>query len=189
MDLLNYYTSGNVLNLLKEKKFFCKIPRIYIYTDKEKELFGIPTDVVNGEIDNKSFFELVDSYKSVYELAKIAAEDRTILIKDDKDILEIYGIANKALEILQNAPNAEALEDYEDLVFGLNALINKIKDVNEEYMKDMVMKRQQSSLEKKTFIRKMKEFEQSALGTAIVDEVKPKKLKKLSDIDFRKISL
>ena len=189
MDLLNYYTSGNVLNLLKEKKFFCKIPRIYIYTDEEKELFGIPTDTVNGEIDNKSFFELVDSYKSIYELAKIAAEDRSILIKNDKDILEIYSIANRALEILRNAPNAEALEDYEDLIFGLTALINKIKNINEDYMKELIRENQRSPLEKKTFIKKMKEFEQATLGTAIVDEVKPKKLKKLSDIDFRKISL
>jgi len=130
---VNYYTYGNALKLLYSEKFFVKVPRIYIYTEKEKEMLGIGIDEVNGNINKKSMLELVDSYKSVYEIAEIVYEDRTVMIENESDILKILEIANEALNILEHAPNTNN-EHYEELEYSLNALIEKIKLTHGDYL-------------------------------------------------------
>jgi len=137
---VNYYTYGNAIDILTKKKFFVKIPRIYIYTEEEKKIFGIPVDEVNGKIDKKSVMDLVDSYKNVYELALIAYEDATILIKDENDIIEIMKLANEAINVLENSPNVRPNENNEDLVFALKTLLEKIQEANGDYLATLYRK-------------------------------------------------
>jgi len=134
---VSYYTYGNAMDKLTSKRFFVKIPRIYIYTEEEKKLFGIPVDEVNGNIDKKSIMDLVDSYKNVYELAMIAYENATILIKNENDILEILELANEAINILEKSPNVPNNENSEDLIFALKTLIEKIKETNGNYLREL----------------------------------------------------
>jgi len=137
---INYYTYGNAIDILTKKKFFVKIPRIYIYTEEEKKIFGIPVDEVNGKIDKKSVMDLVDSYKNVYELALIAYEDASILIKDENDIIEIMKLANEAINVLENSPNVKPNENNEDLVFALKTLLEKIQEANGDYLATLYRK-------------------------------------------------
>jgi len=137
---INYYTYGNAIDILTKKKFFVKIPRIYIYTEEEKKIFGIPVDEVNGKIDKKSVMDLVDSYKNVYELALIAYEDATILIKNENDIIEIMKLANEAINILENSPNVRPDENNEDLIFALKTLLEKIQEANGDYLATLYRK-------------------------------------------------
>ena len=194
---INYYTYGNALKLIKSKKYFCKIPRIYIYSDKEKELYGIPTDVVNDEINKTSFMDLVDSYKSIYELAFIAFENNNIAIENDDDILDIIKTAQEALNILENSPNANMIENYEDLVMALTTLINRIKDTNGDYLGYLENKNDKvKQYEEDTFgmFGKIKEMTGAGIRAEVTDvntinTRQPRKHKNIDGIDFNKISL
>lgn len=196
---LNYYTYGNALKLIKSKKYFCKIPRIYIYSDKEKELYGIPTDIINDEINKTSFMDLVDSYKSIYDLAFIAYEDNNIAIEDDNDILDIIKTAQEAIDILQNSPNSHMVEDYEDLIMALTVLINRIKDTNGDYLAYLEEKNDKvKQYEEDSFgmFNKIKGSSNNSMGIrADVTDVhsnRPtgsQKHRAIDGVDFRKISL
>ena len=191
---INYYTSGNALKLIKSKKYFCKIPRIYIYSDKEKELYGIPTDVINDEVNKTSFMDLVDSYKSIYDLAFIAYENNNVAIAEDNDILDIIKTAQEAINILENSPNINMIENYEDLLMALTTLVNRIKDTNGDYL---------GYLENKN--DKVRQYEEDMFGvlgkikndtgTAIRAEVTEvnntvtRKHRSIDGIDFNRISL
>jgi len=187
------YNFETVMNILTKKKFFVKVPRIYIYSEAEKEIFGIPMDIVNGEPDKKSIMELVDSYKNTYELAQIAYENNSIIIKNEDDILEIIEIANQALNILRQMPNKEFYNN-EDLSFSLETLIEKIKETHKDYLKTLYDRKD----EVKNYIKETYDFflkiKNSSTTTPEITAVKNEindndMVFGMTDIDFSKISL
>ena len=132
-------TKQNIVNRLKQEKFFVVIPKIYIYTEQELKIYGIPLEEVNGKDNTKANLELVDSYKSVYDLAKIAAQDGTIKIKNESDMVKIIEIVTEALDLLENAPGIVD-EDLEELIMALNIFKNKVLDVNENNLQRLYKK-------------------------------------------------
>ena len=194
---INYYTYGNAINLIKSKKYFCKIPRIYIYSDKEKELYGIPTDIVNNETDKTSFMDLVDSYKSIYDLAFIAFENNNIAIEDENDILDIIKTAQEALNILENSPNGNIIKNYEELMMALSTLVNRIKNTNGNYLGYLENKNDKvRQYEENTFgmFDKIKEMAGPIIRADITEIpsrniTQQKRHKNIDGVDFNKISL
>lgn len=183
------YNFNNILKTLHENKFFCKIPRIYIYTEAEKELFGIGVDEVNNETDKTSLMELVDSYKSVYEIAYIVYENNDIYIKDDDDILKILKIATEALDLLDHSPNVELVKNYEDLKFALETLVEKIKSTNGDYLTTLYNKNDKIQQYNNDVFGTFQKIKSMTGVRPDVTELKKTKHRSIDGIDFNNISL
>ena len=125
----NYYTPKNAFSMLTENKYFCRVPRIYIYSPDELKYYGIPVDEINGRVNKNSKFDLVDSYLSIMDFIKIASENSPVIIKERDKIKEIYQIAKSALEILTRTPQ---VQNYEELIENLEIFINKLEEENSE---------------------------------------------------------
>jgi len=179
--------STSIIKKLHSKKYFVRIPRIYIYTEKEKEVLGIPIDEINGVVNNKSVMDIVDSYKSIYDLAQITYEDNSIYVTNTNDVMEIHQIAGEALNTLQNSPGGDK---YSELVFALEALVTKIEETYGTYLGELYKKKDNVEQYKEETFGQFDELNKLKARAPEVTEIKPKEIRKnIYGLNFRDISL